>query len=62
MAGKGSKPRNNYSKQFRDNYDEIDWTEQKWTIKLDENTIGILEALPIEKIRGRDVETENKCK
>ena len=25
MAGKGDKPRNCFSKKFRENYDEIDW-------------------------------------
>jgi len=25
QAGKGSKPRNNFSKKFRDGYDEISW-------------------------------------
>ncbi len=25
MNGKGDKPRNNFSQEFRDNYDQIDW-------------------------------------
>jgi hypothetical protein len=25
MSGKGDKPRNCFSKQFKNNYDEIDW-------------------------------------
>ncbi len=31
MSGKGDKPRNCFSKRFRDNYDEINWggTESK---------------------------------
>lgn len=28
-AGKGDKPRNCFSKKFKDNYDEIDWTAHK---------------------------------
>lgn len=27
--GKGSKPRNCFSKSFRDNFDEIDWSDSK---------------------------------
>ena len=29
MNGKGSKPRNNFSRQFRENFDEINWGERK---------------------------------
>jgi len=28
MNGKGSRPRNNFSKNFRDNYSEINWSEK----------------------------------
>jgi hypothetical protein len=28
-AGKGSKPRNCFSKDFKDNYDQIDWDKKK---------------------------------
>ena len=28
MNGKGDRPRNNYSNQFRNNYDEIDWSKK----------------------------------
>jgi hypothetical protein len=28
-AGKGSKPRNCFSKDFKDNYDQIDWNKKK---------------------------------
>jgi hypothetical protein len=28
-AGKGDKPRNCFSKKFKDNYDEIDWTAHR---------------------------------
>jgi hypothetical protein len=28
-AGKGSKPRNCFSKDFKNNYDEIDWGKKK---------------------------------
>lgn len=28
-AGKGDKPRNCFSKQFKDNYDLIDWNSKK---------------------------------
>lgn len=29
MAGKGDNPRNNYSDKFRNNYDSIDWSQDK---------------------------------
>jgi hypothetical protein len=29
QAGKGDKPRNNFSRKFRDNYDSIDWGSSK---------------------------------
>ena len=29
MAGKGDRPRNCFSKRFKDNYDEIDWGRAK---------------------------------
>jgi hypothetical protein len=29
QAGKGDKPRNCFSKSFKDNYDEIDWSHHK---------------------------------
>ena len=28
QAGKGSKPRNNFSKKFREGYDSIDWSKK----------------------------------
>ena len=28
-AGKGDKPRNCFSKKFKDNYDEIDWSAHR---------------------------------
>ena len=30
-AGKGDRPRNCFSKQFKDNYDAIDWGKKKRT-------------------------------
>lgn len=36
MAGKGDKPRNNFSEEFRDNYDSIDWNQGK-TSEKDKN-------------------------
>lgn len=29
MAGKGDKPRSGYCKQYRDNYNNIDWKRRK---------------------------------
>jgi hypothetical protein len=44
-AGKGDSPRN-VSKQFRDNWDEIDWKKDgrpiKFIVKLDKNTTAEL--------------------
>ena len=28
MSGKGSKPRNCFSQNFKDNYDQIDWSKK----------------------------------
>jgi hypothetical protein len=35
QAGKGDKPRNCYSKEFKNNYSEIDWKPKK---KLDKSS------------------------
>lgn len=35
MNGKGSKPRNCFSKQFKDNYDGINWGKQEIILKGD---------------------------
>jgi hypothetical protein len=32
-AGKGDKPRNCFSQQYRDNYDSIDWNKKNGKIK-----------------------------
>lgn len=37
MNGKGDTPRNNYSEQFRDNYDMIDWSRKP---KLDTTDVS----------------------
>jgi len=40
-AGKGSNPRNCFSKQYRDNYDQIDWSDRfEITFRIDKNTVG----------------------
>lgn len=36
MNGKGDRPRNNSSKQFRSNYDDIDWGNEDETISYEE--------------------------
>jgi len=50
-AGKGDKARNNYSREFRDNYDEINWGRGKSSVKDD----GRLDRLDLEV-------NENNCK
>ena len=44
-AGKGDKPRNCFSKQYRDNYDIIDWgkkeLKEEYSVCYDENGIEI---------------------
>ena len=40
MAGKGDKPRNCFSKSFRDNYDAITWKEE-YSVCYDENGIEL---------------------
>ena len=34
-AGKGDKPRNCFSKKYKNNYDEIDWNRKKKIKKKD---------------------------
>ncbi len=36
-AGKGDKPRNCFSQNFRDNYDLIDWSKNKKDVKADDH-------------------------
>jgi hypothetical protein len=43
-AGKGDKPRNCFSQQYRDNFDSIDWNKKEnveYSICYDENGIEI---------------------
>lgn len=52
--GKGSAPRNNYSKQFRDNYDAIKWSktdDKPFEKKMEEN---------ITKLKQRMEEARNE--
>lgn len=35
MSGKGSRPRNCFSKEFKENYDKIKWKKPKAMIVLD---------------------------
>lgn len=60
--GKGSRPRNNYSKQFRDNYDEIDWKDDirccNCGLKLDETHVNSHPELYILYLTG-DIEHKN---
>ena len=44
-AGKGDKPRNCFSKQFKDNYDEIDWGYKSSIKKLIEKEKTIDQAI-----------------
>lgn len=37
--GKGDKPRNCFSKQFKDNYEEINWGDNRPVIRRTENDI-----------------------
>lgn len=37
-AGKGSKPRNCFSKDFKNNYDSINWNRSKKNTKCPTNT------------------------
>ena len=42
MAGKGDKPRNCFSKKFKDNYDDIDWGRKKNKRSRKRNSRGVL--------------------
>jgi hypothetical protein len=37
-AGKGDKPRNCFSKQYKDRYDEINWGDKNKTLKKKKNS------------------------
>jgi len=44
QAGKGDKPRNCFSEQYRNNFDSIDWNKKEnieYSICYDENAIEI---------------------
>lgn len=45
QAGKGDKPRNCFSQQYRDNFDSIDWNKkenvEEYSVCYDENGIEI---------------------
>ena len=43
MAGKGDKPRNCFSKRFKNNYDEIDWGRGKVKRNRKRSPSGVLE-------------------
>ena len=42
--GKGDRPRNCFSKQFKDNYDQIDWGRKKLGKSWDEFTQKVIDA------------------
>lgn len=42
MAGKGDKPRNCFSKNFKDNYDLIDWSKNKTKKSSSEKSLKTL--------------------
>jgi len=42
MAGKGDKPRNCFSKRFKNNYDEIDWGRGKPKVNCKRNSRRVL--------------------
>ena len=39
MNGKGDSPRNCFSKQFKDRYEDINWREKNKTLKKKKNLI-----------------------
>jgi len=45
MNGKGSKPRNCFSKEFKNNYDAINWSKNETKIKRKEDS-GIQRSTP----------------
>jgi hypothetical protein len=42
MAGKGDKPRNCFSKQFKNNFDLIDWSKPKTKKSSNKKTLKTL--------------------
>jgi len=45
-AGKGDKPRNCFSEQYRENYDSIKWDSKKYLIDSDNDNKEINETNP----------------
>jgi len=55
--GKGDRPRNNFSDEFRSNFDSIDWSKRTWCYYYN-LTLGVWEAAElkdseIHELRGR---------
>ncbi len=42
MAGKGDKPRNCFSRKFKDNFDSINWSKNKTKKSLDKKSLKTL--------------------
>lgn len=65
MSGKGDRPRNCFTKEFRDNHDHIDWSKKYWYIAEYPRPIG---TNPIPKYmsendvkRQIELNRENPC-
>lgn len=53
MNGKGSKPRNNFSESFRNNFDQINWTTKRVTPTIDSNErTGTTESTRTDDLSG----------
>lgn len=56
MNGKGSKPRNNFSEEFRNNYDGIDWGKKKKSKQFERFDLDIPDESQLE---GMDEKSES---
>ena len=61
MSGKGDKPRNCFSKRFKNNYDEIDWGRGKNKRNRKRNARRILKDEPRDRKQQGDC-CGNNCK
>lgn len=59
--GKGSKPRNCFSKQFQDNFDDIDWSKKSTEREMIEDCAALYRWPEGRIINGCGDEQEEDC-
>jgi hypothetical protein len=54
MNGKGDKPRNNFSKKFWDNYEQIDFGKKKKSPQFERFDFDVPEQTQLEEMENKD--------